>query len=190
MSFDYIVGAVLGKDGQKIMPAAFPPWITWGVRRGGKLERLKWSRKGPYLCLWCRELCPGRRTSYCSPRCTTFASWTWGWTNLREYIIARDERCKICDSEFPGWKHTPRSTAAAWDTTAAPTCALREHTWEVDHILPVALGGTDDPENLRLACWHCHRGETTKLQQELAKAKRRARRGIPVSQFDLLPARA
>lgn len=28
--------------------------------------------------------------------------------------------------------------------------------WEVDHIKPIKDGGTDHPENLRLACSPCH----------------------------------
>ena len=27
----------------------------------------------------------------------------------------------------------------------------------IDHIIPLSLGGTDDPENLALACFHCNR---------------------------------
>lgn len=28
--------------------------------------------------------------------------------------------------------------------------------WEVDHIVPVKDGGTDDPTNLRTLCHDCH----------------------------------
>lgn len=30
---------------------------------------------------------------------------------------------------------------------------------EVDHIVPVCDGGTDDPINLTTACWNCNRGK-------------------------------
>ena len=40
-------------------------------------------------------------------------------------------------------------------------CLLREHTqpitFHVDHIVPVALGGSDSSENLCLACPDCNR---------------------------------
>lgn len=39
---------------------------------------------------------------------------------------------------------------------AAPDVPLR-----VDHVIPVALGGTDDPENLAAACHDCNTGKSS-----------------------------
>ena len=33
----------------------------------------------------------------------------------------------------------------------------------IDHIIPVAQGGPDDPDNLALACFHCNRRKADKL---------------------------
>ncbi len=33
----------------------------------------------------------------------------------------------------------------------------------VDHVLPVSLGGTNNLENLALACFHCNRRKTNRL---------------------------
>lgn len=33
-------------------------------------------------------------------------------------------------------------------------------TLEVDHIIPVAEGGTNDPKNLQTLCWSCNQGKT------------------------------
>jgi hypothetical protein len=33
----------------------------------------------------------------------------------------------------------------------------------IDHVLPLAQGGTDDPDNLALACFHCNRRKADKL---------------------------
>lgn len=37
-------------------------------------------------------------------------------------------------------------------------CGGRDSKWilEIDHILPVSQGGSDDPENLRTLCVFCH----------------------------------
>ncbi|MCK9628489.1 MAG: HNH endonuclease [Bacteroidales bacterium] len=47
------------------------------------------------------------------------------------------------------------------------TCAYCGHhppdvTLEVDHIIPVKEGGSDDQENLVTACWDCNRGKGAK----------------------------
>jgi 5-methylcytosine-specific restriction protein A len=45
--------------------------------------------------------------------------------------------------------------------------------WEVDHILPRALGGRDSPENLQVLCRACHGGKTARQDlPALAKTRR------------------
>ena len=45
--------------------------------------------------------------------------------------------------------------------------------WDIDHILPVALGGTNEPENLQILCKPCHQSKTTKSDiPRIAKTKR------------------
>lgn len=46
---------------------------------------------------------------------------------------------------------------------------------EVDHIVSLAEGGTDDPENLRAINRDCHRA---KSQREAARGRRRAKAGV------------
>jgi len=55
------------------------------------------------------------------------------------------------------------------DSFTCAYCGRRspDVTLEVDHIIPVAEGGSDDPENLITACWDCNRGKgTTPLEVE------------------------
>ena len=45
--------------------------------------------------------------------------------------------------------------------------------WDIDHILPLALGGTNDSENLQVLCRPCHRIKTSKADiPRIAKTKR------------------
>ena len=72
----------------------------------------------------------------------------WAWQKLRARILARDMHlCQPCER--------------AGKTTPAR---------EVDHIVPKAKGGTDDPDNLEAICIPCHRAKT---EREAAEAQGR-----------------
>lgn len=45
--------------------------------------------------------------------------------------------------------------------------------WEVEHIIPLAMGGDDEGDNLRPAHAKCHRAKTSEDLTAVAKAKRR-----------------
>lgn len=44
--------------------------------------------------------------------------------------------------------------------------------WELDHVIPLAAGGTDDDDNLAPAHAKCHLEKTVKDVGEIAKGKR------------------
>jgi 5-methylcytosine-specific restriction enzyme A len=78
----------------------------------------------------------------------------------RARILARDGG--VCQLGYPG---------CTW------------HATEVDHIVPLASGGTADPDNLQAVCESCHVIKTAaeKLTGIRASAaRRRARRHLPV----------
>jgi hypothetical protein len=67
---------------------------------------------------------------------------------LRYLILQRDNhRCQLCG----------RSPSTDPDTIL-----------EIDHIHPVAKGGTDDPKNLRTLCRPCNRGKSATLELKAA----------------------
>ena len=55
------------------------------------------------------------------------------WERIRQRVLDADPLCRMCD--------------AAGLVTAAQ---------EVDHIVPLHRGGTDDPDNLQGLCKPCH----------------------------------
>ncbi|WP_079496118.1 HNH endonuclease [Mycobacteroides abscessus] len=85
-----------------------------------------------------------------------------------------------------GWARSPRTASsrhastAEWKRTRVRilrrdnnTCRIQgprctTQATAVDHIKPVSLGGTDDPNNLQSACHACH---TWKTAQEGARAR-------------------
>lgn len=71
---------------------------------------------------------------------------TWAWRKLRAAVLeAADHRCQACD---------------------APAT-------EVDHIVPLAFGGTDDPGNLRALCRRCHNRATARAAAARGRRRRR-----------------
>jgi len=60
------------------------------------------------------------------------------WRRLREFILSRDP---LCVNPFGIEGHVALST-------------------DVDHILPVAQGGTEEPSNLQGLCHSCHSRKT------------------------------
>lgn len=59
--------------------------------------------------------------------------------------------------------------------------------WDVEHIIPLAMGGDDTEANWRPAHAKCHKTKTAKDFTDIAKAKRRQARhiGIKVSKSPL-----
>lgn len=59
--------------------------------------------------------------------------------------------------------------------------------WQIEHIIPFAMGGADDESNWAPAHIKCHRTKTTDDVGKIAKAKRREARhlGVNVSRTPL-----
>jgi 5-methylcytosine-specific restriction protein A len=74
------------------------------------------------------------------------------WRTLRREVLERDPDCRL---RFPGC--TGRST-------------------EVDHVIGIDAGGSNDPANLRGVCHHCHRLKTQQESKEGNKAAARRRK--------------
>lgn len=55
---------------------------------------------------------------------------------------------------------------------------------EVDHVVPVARGGGNDPENLVPACWECNSEKRDLTTDEWADKRRAAGKPWPVPSLD------
>lgn len=75
-------------------------------------------------------------------------------TRKARIFAAADGICHICDGKIDG---------------------VRE-TWDAEHVIPLAAGGTDDDENIRPAHTKCHAGKTATDAGVIAKTKRVARK--------------
>jgi 5-methylcytosine-specific restriction endonuclease McrA len=82
------------------------------------------------------------------------------WKRIRIKVLTRDEH--ICQIR-------------------GPRCTVEATT--VDHVIPVAQHGTDDPSNLASACWNCHKAKTAR---EAAHGRNRWKRRPEPHPSDLL----
>ncbi|MFD7605165.1 HNH endonuclease [Streptomyces mirabilis] len=57
------------------------------------------------------------------------------------------------------WERHTRPRALARDGFACVRCGSRDHL-EVDHVIPIAQGGTWTLDNAQTLCQPCHRGKT------------------------------
>lgn len=116
-------------------------------------------RTAPKTCRWCGGALSGRQRDYCGSDCMWAYSRAVYWdgaSGLRRFVIARDRfACRLCGTV---------SETINEHGMRIP----RARGLEVDHIVPVADGGTDHVDNLRTLCTDCHRGVTAEFMARLA----------------------
>lgn len=74
------------------------------------------------------------------------------WTSRRKLAVfeAHAGRCHICGGKIDGTREA----------------------WELEHIIPIAMGGEDDETNAAPAHASCHKGKTATDKAQIAKANR------------------
>lgn len=93
---------------------------------------------GVRICAWRHAPVPsGRRTRCGSEQCAEFIWRAWSWERCRREALRINRRCR---------------------------CGKRAR--EVDHIVPVSLGGGSDLSNLRSLCRQCHLEATKRLRRD------------------------
>ena len=149
---------------------------VWGQRGNVVLPPTKRDAAGRALCRWCWGPVPKGRIYWCGPGCVTDYRQRADWNFIRDQIIQRDKVCRLCggarfacvggkERAATGWPprqtyYLPRAFRDEWRHSVWGPFNVLELRWEVDHILPVIEGGTDDPANLRLLCVPCHHERT------------------------------
>ena len=66
--------------------------------------------------------------------------------------------------------------AAHGECCAGCAISLSGRVWHLDHAIPLAMGGDDEPHNWQPLCVQCHAEKTGKDVPAIAKAKRREAR--------------
>ncbi|WP_078530961.1 HNH endonuclease signature motif containing protein [Streptomyces sp. PsTaAH-124] len=90
-----------------------------------------------------------KRTTY-RGRCPDHAPPAWETTSARNREKGPERR---------SWDRVVRPRALARDCFACVLCGVREGL-EVDHVLPIAKGGSWSLDNAQTLCRNCHREKT------------------------------
>jgi HNH endonuclease len=97
------------------------------------------------------------------------------WPDLAEFFVEQDG--KISLAELPWLKvqqvpverqrlrHLFERLVSYWGNCCA-YCGTEEGVLEIEHVVPVVRGGTDDLTNLTLACRRCNSDKRTKTAAE------------------------
>jgi 5-methylcytosine-specific restriction protein A len=142
----------------------------YGQRGNISIAGYRRDAEGRALCRWCDQPVPKGRKSWCSKKCVDEWRERGDWNHIRDKIIKRDKVCQMCghqryhrDYEI---KADPRYPSRIPQTVLT-------RGWDVDHIVAVEDGGTDDPANLRLLCTRCHKERTAEQRRAKALARRK-----------------
>lgn len=92
------------------------------------------------VCTWCHGPVQKPKITACSEECRARCRFCWTGSGRIEVIRRDNFKCVLCGS------------------------GDRTSEFEVDHIIPMMLGGTSDLWNLRTLCVPCHKVETRRLK--------------------------
>jgi 5-methylcytosine-specific restriction endonuclease McrA len=65
-------------------------------------------------------------------------------------------------------QRTKELMKSVFENTCAICGKVSDHT-EIDHIIPLWNGGTDEVDNLQVVCYECHKKKSADEHRELAK---------------------
>ncbi len=170
-----------------------PSRQTTSTKPSRYLKRSKTSLppgpNGRAMCRWCGvvECMPPRRT-FCSEECVHEYKMRSSGSYIREQIYKRDRGCcALCGEDTTliakelnkirkaSGEAVMRIRAAELGVPAHRKVWLRKlggGLFDVDHEIPVALGGGQSGEtNLRTLCFACHAEESAKLMTMLRKKR-------------------
>lgn len=170
-----ITEVILSRSGTQVAPRTLDDLleVVPGLRKWRSLDSDTLRRllgREARRCTWCDATVPPRRHQWCSDGCVDAFKLRCDPNRYVPFIISRDRGiCQLCQrdtftSEQEGAK-VPRTLPPRELALALSAIGFARGRWrEVDHLIPVVLGGgLCPPENLRLVCGTCHKAECDRL---------------------------
>jgi hypothetical protein len=137
----------------------------------------------PLCACGCGKRPEGRRTVWFSKECHRGWMLLWHIKSQRSHVFARDGgKCQLCGCLPEQLRAATRAVGKSYHKSDAENAAIRakwqaaqaaakadgwpdasrntRSWWEMDHIVELADGGTNDLANLRVLCYRCHKAKT------------------------------
>lgn len=90
----------------------------------------------------------------------------------RDLVLERQSRiCPMCEKPLPSTEMPSGVEGVPGWTMTGP--------FELDHQIPIELGGSNDVENLQALCVPCHKAKTRSDIKAIAKARRLRKKADP-----------
>lgn len=212
--WSYLSHFVFAKEGQT--PSYHPFWGDYQcTERMSSVcpYRSHTPRPKKEKCIWYQcPYCDGRhRTEQARLICKSYKEWRsamnecidfvgevpWASEGTREEIYAPDVL------EFKGFENVRahiwpwmQAKIVARDKRTCQDCGIKDGekdsedryvTFEVHHIIPRGLGGSDHPKNLKLVCKQCHQKYNDKFNGYIKKVKRAKAQDLDGFDTDVTP---
>lgn len=136
---------------------------------------------GKYLCRVCGTEVKPPKITFCSPACVALWRWETHPKVRRRAVYMRDKGiCSCCGEDT-------RSISLRYARQHWNLPKDRKSVWDVDHVMPLKLGGTHALDNLQTLCYLCHKQKTRDddmpaiaayKRQKIKEHKRNERRAI------------
>ena len=126
----------------------------WEYNPTPRTFKIPYPFTDPTTCRWCNGKLTGRQKNWDKKECGLAYAIACGYFTKKLAFDLNDVNkdgivaCKSCHKDVD-YKNS-----------------------EVDHIRPLALGGTNDPENMQVLCWDCHYGKTNHDYKLIKYAKK------------------
>ncbi len=153
------------------------------TKRSADLDKIypKTKKGKKYFCRFCGKELSGKKTSWCSQKCTDEALIRCWPTYARHMVFKRDKGiCAVCGVNVEKLRESTRrmfgylrkeqglgiATKYLNEFYKKGWYKINRSWWEAHHIIPVSQGGgLCGLENYQTLCVLCHKKETSKLKK-------------------------
>ncbi len=155
------------------------------------------NKAGERICIMCGKALTGRQERWCGDNECSRLVWIRSGDQgaMRRYLEGKEKGiCQECGMDcgllkcVVDWvvrnESEKETSGSCFDGMTLKglrdinvpikiTSASTYVTWEADHIIPLAEGGTHHEDNIQTLCIRCHKKDTAELHRRLAEKRKK-----------------